>query len=524
MIKTLHAAAENLLQAMRPSAQAWRSWAYLVGIACLCYFYALSHFQLSVDDELAAYRVRPELWLGEGRWVIYWVERLALPQPTLPFFPNLLFCLAAATSYHFILRAHDLPMGVFSYLAFPLFCAFPTWTYLGEFYANFPSVGLGLFVLGLHAAVFRRTTVAWLLGENLPNSLRARLSASFLQIFLVAVAFGSYQTFVLALVATQLGVVLFALLNHPHLTLKKAWRMVGEAACLTVAGSLFYLLLMGAHLWLFPQDSSYVPNLVQLSTLRDLPWKVLAQVGRQMTLLYGGAATFYGFRWSHLAAMMVYGLMSLLCHRAWHRNPRRRLTAGLLAALLVTLPFSANLFSGGHLPPRSYVFAPYIVWLMALMATSQRRALYRLIGGALVCMAVFKSLYIVNLYAARMSIAQSHDRFLAEALYQRLAETHPNFDREVPYSIAVYGYKSVGASVYPMAGGSTAGGSFFDWDQGNIHRMLPFWRLRGYDNLRWVGSEKEAALLPLAKSMPTWPARGSVRWEGESGIIKLGKF
>jgi hypothetical protein len=524
MVKVLHEAAEDLLHALRPSAQTWRAWTTLVGIACLCYFYALAHFQLSVDDEVAAFRVHPEQWLSQGRLVIYWVERLALPQPTLPFFPNLLFCVAAATAYPFVLRAHDMQAGFIHYLAFPLFCAFPTWTYLGEFYANFPSAGLGLLAVGLYAALFRRTTVARVLGEITEERWAVRWTTSTLLTLLIAVAFGCYQTFIFSVVATQLSVILFALINYDRLTTRGAYKMILEAACLTVAGSLLYLLMMRVHLWFLPQDRSYVSSLLQLRTLQDLPYEVLARLGRQILLIYGGAATFYGFRWTCLAAMVVVGLGALLCHRSWHGRPKRRLTAGLLAALIFTLPFASNLLAGGLIPPRSYVFVPYVVWLFALLAMSQQRALYRLLGCALVCITVFRSLYIVNLYAARMSIAQSHDRFLAAALYQRLAETHPNFDRDVLYRIAVYGYKSVGVSVYPEAHGSTAGASFFDWDRGNIHRMLHFWMLSGYDNLRWAGDEREEALLPLAKDMPTWPAKGSVRWAGESGVIKLGKI
>ncbi|MDX9839272.1 MAG: hypothetical protein RBT39_17055 [Azoarcus sp.] len=61
----------------------------LLLIFVVLYYYRLANYYPLIDDEVAAVRTSPEIWLSQGRWGAYLFELLVLPNPVLlscPFF------------------------------------------------------------------------------------------------------------------------------------------------------------------------------------------------------------------------------------------------------------------------------------------------------------------------------------------------------------------------------------------------------------------------------------------------------
>src|SRR5262245_23689293 len=117
----------------------------LVLIFCVIHLYFLTNFTLSVDDEYAALREDSSVWIAQGRWTVYLIDRFILTQPTLVYLPGLLFGIGLALTFLLLIDAHRVVLGTFqTFLLFALFASFPTWFFIMEFYGNVPVVALGL--------------------------------------------------------------------------------------------------------------------------------------------------------------------------------------------------------------------------------------------------------------------------------------------------------------------------------------------------------------------------------------------
>src|SRR5262249_49326528 len=134
-----------------------RTMAILLLLFAAFHLSELTNFTLNIDDEYAAFRDDPGIWVSQGRWTVYLFQLLALPQPVLPFLPLALFGLFCSIGYVLFLRAigeaYSNPLSV---AFFPLFATFPTWAFLTAFRSNTPTAGLGIAFSCWVAFLFRK--------------------------------------------------------------------------------------------------------------------------------------------------------------------------------------------------------------------------------------------------------------------------------------------------------------------------------------------------------------------------------
>ena len=103
--------------------------------------------------------------------------------------------------------------------------------------------------------------------------------------------------------------------------------------------------------------------------------------------------------------------------------------------------------------------------------------------------------------------------------FQLLDAAGPGATAPVPFTL-------VGTQAFPTGGqvrrAGVFGASFFEHDGGNVRRVALYMRTLGIDGLWpvWLGNRPD--LLPAARSMPTWPAPGSVRRVNGVVIVKIG--
>ena len=83
-----------------------RELAILLAVGLVANLYFLSNFSPSIDDEFAALRGDPGVWLGQGRWTVYLIERFLFPQPAIPYAPYILLTVCQALAYVVVTRAH----------------------------------------------------------------------------------------------------------------------------------------------------------------------------------------------------------------------------------------------------------------------------------------------------------------------------------------------------------------------------------------------------------------------------------
>ncbi len=480
--------------------------AALLLIFILLYFFRLASFSLSIDDEFGAVRDSPDVWLVQGRWALYLLERFVVTHQVLPFFPFLVFGGCLAVSYRMLLSTFGIErLGKIDYLAFTLYAGYPLWIFSLSFFSNTIAFGLGqLFavaaVYNIGAVLSRRGAVA---------AMRAALFA--------AIAIGLYQSFVFVVASVALGFVVIETLRENAGWKVTLVRCAWVGACV-VLGCVVYEILQIVLLALTHLGSErYVAHFLNWDALRNHPLQVLWIVFVRGLQTYGGSAEVFGTTLVAFTLIVVLGFAAIA---SWPgRSLRSRTVAALLTAFLAALPFLLHVFSGGDLPARTLVAVPAVMWLLARLGSASPRRALAVASIVVMAAAAVQSMYALNLLQSANEFVRKHDEALAAALYQRIVSVAPDANDKT--AVDIYGEQRFD-SLYPRPTPATMGYSFFEWDGGNAYRITAYMRLLGYPRFEVASQQQRRADDAVFREMPEWPASGSVRTFDGVILIKLG--
>lgn len=484
----------------------------LLGIGVFLNIIPVVNFFLSVDDERGAFRTDPSIWIADGRWTAYLVEKFIFPQPVMPFVPNLFFYACVALAYMFLIRAHRLTFGWTAALAYCIFIAHPIWWFIGEFYSNIPSIGVGVLALSIGIFVFSKCRI----GDDLKGKT-ARLAL--LSSALLSVAIGAYQSLVMFYIVAGLGVVLFNFRKDNPTAVLSIYPTIQRAALLLgtlVGGVAFYVIVNKLAQLAYPSDRGYIDNFLRINELIADPVLITKLVLLEAWKLYSGSPLSYGVSFFSAAVALGFAALFLVTQNTW----KAALWMTLLIGALLISPFLLNFVAGGiYLPLRAMLAISFVAWFTTIIVL-EKQGLLRILGAVLAVTLLFQMISVNGQYSASTMMATTHDRFTAEALYDRISKANPEFDKNERIMVDVYGRMPF-ASRYPGPETSTMSSSFFDWDQGNVYRMLEYMRLIGFSNVYAMGNALRIPLTPHFDNMPVWPAEGSVRYENGVYLVKL---
>jgi hypothetical protein len=484
----------------------------LLGVGIVLNLIPMSHFLLSVDDEVGAFRTDPSVWISDGRWTAFLVEKFIFPLPVMPFAPNLFFYICLAVSYMVILRAHNLKFSWITTLAYCAFVAHPVWWFIGEFYSNLPSTGLG--VLCLSVAVYITSRINLCVRFNRGQILQFA-SAS----FFLSLAIGAYQSLAMFYLVVAIGSVIFTAkdkANEPPTAFLSLVKRIAALVAVFLSGLILYAFFNKVAKHFYPVNYGYLDSFLKIDELLANPLQITRLTVNEMFKIYAGSVQSFGV--SFFISTVVLGIATVLLITQKTLISSARMTL-FIGALLLS-PFLLHFVTGGaFLPMRSMLAVSFITWLSVIVILEKRGSLQAL-GLILTSVLIFQMVTINSQYAASTILATTHDRLTAEAIYARIAEVDPHFDREARAPVDLYGKFSFN-SRYPSPDSSTMSASFFDWDEGNANRMLKYMQLLGFSNVFALHPTIRIGLTPKFKDMPVWPAPGSVRLDNGVYLIKL---
>jgi hypothetical protein len=489
--------------------------AWLIGIGCIFYSYFLSSFSFSIDDEMAAVRQDPAVWVSQGRWFVYLTEKYIFPQSAIPFAPYVFLVISFALSYALILRAHNYIPDWKSYAIYPVFCAFPTWWFISEFYSNVPAVAFGIFFISLSLyMVFIKTQLK-------RGTLLLACAKNFIIILMLACATSAYQSLLLVYITMIFGALLIRSRNevgHGGALLKASIFFLLKNALVVVASIICYGLINLLSQKFIAADSGYVGKFLNYKVILEQPVEVLLAILNEMRNIYAGDSVRYGTDIGLATLVVACATLSILSRRLGKTAVRLVLWIGVL-----TVPFALHFLSGGApLPMRAMLAIAYVSWLACLIVLSNQRRLTLVFAVLLVSVYQLQIFSVTSQYIASATITQAHDRALAADIYEKIGALSSDFDRTSPLEIDVYGYKLV-KTLYATGWWATMQGSFFGWDDGSLDRMLNYMKVMGYENLSAPPDDQRVAMTPIFRDMPVWPAAGSVRKVGNRYLVRLGK-
>lgn len=492
----------STLRAWLPSAP----WLFALGF--LFWFSSLSLFNLGIDQEIALFRTDQTAWLQQGRWVTFLIAHYLYPQQVLYFFPHVLFILSSIGAYVLILNAYAISTQYKkeALFLFPLFCAHPFWYLINEFYANIAATSLGLFCTA--AAV-------WL--YQLPATRLSNYIKIPLQVLLIAIAIGTYQSFLFLAFVFYVGTLLFTT-EKP--TLRCTLKQLLCIGLYMVAGVILYQIIQKSLQSIYDAPTTYLNLFINLEQYKEHSRYILNTIFKGIQDSYLGAPKVYRYSLAGYGVLFVLGVLCYLI-----KGPQTFLSKlGLILIILVS-PFSLNFLSGQFyytMPLRTFVAVPFVAWLFAWIAISsfQNKRLKTLLLALVFC-ANIQLLHVHSAYSSARIAVMKHDNITATLLLNRINELLPVNDTQHSYTLDVHGGLPY-QSPYKHIIHSVSVGSFFNWDDGNAVRISAYLHyLNSNLNLEASTPAQHQNLLPIYQSMPTWPAPGSVQLHGQTILVKF---
>ncbi len=479
---------------------------FLIGF--VFHIFEIANFLISPDDEYSAFRVNPEAWVYDGRWFGFLIEKFIFDQPTMPFIPNIMSCILMAFTYIFLLKTHNIKSSWKTYIIYPIFSAFPTLWMINEFYGNMVIVAFGFFIASISILLF---------SDIIQNITKANYSIFkiYLNILIPSIflsfAIASYQSFTMLGISAVFGILLFKMYREEVVNIK----IYSITSILYIINSVvIYVVFNKIFKFIYPSDYNYIGGFVRFFDINFLD--VLIFVNKSMVDVYSGSVEFFGVTLSSIGIIILLIFANIVLI-----NKDKILFFGLSIALLLS-PFLLHFISGGYsLPSRSMVSLPYVVWLLSLMIMFSRNYLSRIFGAIVVLILLIQQSSALGQYAAATRIGQMNDRHLASDIYIRMSYANPNFNPDDTHILDIYGYKTID-TIYPRVPTSTINSSFFDWDAGNMSRIVSYMRLVGYSNIRMIDKSLIEKNVNYFRNMPKYPNIGSVQYIDGIYLIKLG--
>ncbi|MCR5940308.1 hypothetical protein FG152_05630 [Ochrobactrum sp. XJ1] len=484
-------------------------------IFAVMYFFELASFPLSIDEELAAFRhLTPgsaAIWAQQGRWGAYLFERFVFPQPTLPFLPAALFGLGLVVAYVIFLESAGLKIGRLSFsqtVTFGIFCGYPTWVFIIEFYSNAAAVGFGVALSSI---------AIWILYQRHHRSLHWRIAAVMIAACAAAFAVSIYQSLLFLMLSFGIGVLIFRAIRADTREVDTTKDLLALGVCLILSFGI-YKVLDRTFLSILGIEPEYVDQFLQLDALLTDP---VAVVKNAVVHLQG----IYGFK-NHLYLTLIWSVPAILFLGAaglasvvWNTPLTNKITILLLSSMLIVSPFVIDLVSK-DLPTRSVVSAPFVIWCFAYLALHNRLSFVRLTSIMAISVGIFQFLVFSNSMSASSHFTGLSDQLLASRLYDRISMSSPTFSRDRKYDLVIYGGIEQ-KSIYPVPPSSTVGGSFFGWDGGNPKRIIPYLTILGFDNIQAGSLDTQSKYIDLMEDLPVWPAVGSVMIDDAASVVMV---
>lgn len=493
----------------------WREIGRLFLIGSIFYGYFLNDFSLSIDDEIGALRELPELWIGQGRWTVYFIEQFIFPQPAIPFAPFIVLCACLAISYTILIKLHGFESSWKTYICYPVFCSYPTWWFISEFYSNIPALAFGVLLVTIASHItFKDISLKH-------QVIRLTIGKAVLVAFLLATAIGAYQSLILLYLAIGVGVTYTTARrtgNDSRSLIRAPLIRLITIGFLGFLGAITYSFINSYAQKISGMNSGYLNNFLNLELMATTPLKLIYAVILEGAKVYTGQISKFGASSGAAIILLVAATLSNIT-----TDIKKSIVLTILWGTVLLVPFLLHLLAGADgIPMRTMVTLSYTTWLMAIVLLSAPRPSLVLVGAAVVLVYQLQIFGLTSQYMASASITQSHDRMLAADIYRRMGELSENFDRDQDIYIDVYGHKKI---ISPYASGwtSTMQASFFDWDGGNLLRMTSYMQVIGYQNIKMVPPQDRSKFTSFFENMPIWPAKGSVVKRDNTYLIRLSK-
>jgi hypothetical protein len=458
--------------------------------AVIVYGFELTHFTLSIDEEFSNNYLQT---IALGRWGHALLRQFIFPEPYAPWFTTL--CALLFTSAAAVVMAKVLQFSRHISLCFiALFFALPQFAYQLEFSNQADTVGLGFLSAALSVYCFKRSSPLY-----------------GLSIITYIFAISIYQSLAFLPVSLILLCVIKESLEGKNN--KTSLIHLSKFAVISLISVIAYeLLLLSFQHYYQVSGASYFSSLINWGKLST------AQVISQTTQYIAAFFTFSGFYGLQPFSLVVIPLLFLTVIFIRRKGVAGIIPIMLLIALLFS-PFIMAVIAGGFQAPRVLTSLSLVMaGMFALMMIHLSNKAVNIIFSAVIVLIGSASASQL-FYSDYMS--EKADSLLATQITTRIYQAYPNFNAETT-GVYFFGMPKR-ENIWKKPNSDVFGYSFFTWDGGNNARMIAYYRAIGMASLHKAPEKDLPAVREQAKTLPVWPAAGSIAMVNNVLVIKLGE-
>ena len=336
-------------------------------------------------------------------------------------------------------------------------------------------------------------------------------------IFPAVFALGIYQPFFLVLVSVFL-VYLILEIKRDGIFFENSWFIT-----LVHLGSIMvYYLIQTIFLnGLGVEKRAYITNYFDHDYLRNNLFLVLSEGWNVLKNYYSGYERIYGIEISALSLFISISFMGIFINILENDlSIPKRIIIIIFSLLLLVIPFSNLLLSGGVALSRSLIALPVAVGGIFILGLLKKPDIARLLALLLAGICVFQFCVSTNRLFGSSSLSLQADRLIATRLMEKIDQAKVLSDKQNPVFIEVVG-RLPRQNSYSISRINTIGLSFFELDPS---RIAAFLEISGYQNLQPLPDNRRMEMVTTAKLMPVWPADGCVQIIEDTVLIKLDDY
>lgn len=488
---------------------------YLLAIGVLAYASDIFNFSLNIDSENHAYDFGAKGgWAMQGRWGMYLLSLLLLPDAVMPVIPILIAVVGAVVGAIFLMHVLSPTRSVMDYVAAPFAIACPVIYFAFYFTTLGYGVGIAFAVTGF--GVYLLTKKQWLM---------TLIAAA---CFCLGIAI--YQA-VLPLIAVIFGLFLISSIIHvSSLTIKDALIYCCHFIVAAAAGYAASVLIGNAWLhyqgWAF--DAGYMSSFISYQLTWEYFSKTLSKTFPLALNYYMGGKDYYLYDLRSLKWLFVVSLAATLFRIVCAPSTKLlRVLAVLLLLAVLVAPMGMHLLNSGYMPPRTVLGVPQVLAGLVFLAMGVRSKVVQSVVAVLAVACLYNFCVANNRYAFSNYMVWQADRELSVKIQQQIAKVLPKISpRNDPFG--VYPMELVGWIEYPetpiFTQREVVGASFYKWAAGDVMRTEGLFKTMGVTQYRAATREERLSLIDKVQSMPSWPYEGSVDVVNGVIVIKFREY
>jgi len=481
---------------------------YILVIGCVLFSYELVNFSLTIDEEIHIRLESAEVtWLKQGRWGMYLLSAMILPNPVIPTIPILIAILFSALAYIVIMRVFQSKNITAQYMAAPFFVGCPTLYYVYHFSTLSYGVGIGFFVsaLGYYGYINNNKKIA------------------LLSILFFAFAISIYQAFLLFIAVLFLFDMFNRLYFSDNENIKDVlWHAIKFVGIILLSLILYFVITETSYLLFNINNNGYTSGFFNLTNSLAYWEKTIPATIKTMGGHYLGRGAIYGNNILSLAVLFLLTFSVIVVEvLKSERRKVEKINLLLVLLLIIVTPFLLNITNRGFMPTRALIAVPLVISGLVYFGWICSAKYMRYAIGLVAIAVIFQFSIANNKLAFANQLSWKADQQLAFRVQSRIDNL--NIQIGAPVSLAVIGVPGK-RSKKMFFKSQTVGDSFFSHEGGNIYRIIMFFDTLGISSYKAATLDERREIVGDVSRMPVWPSAGSVAVYNDILVIKFGDY